>query len=45
MEDMAAKMILGTYGIAGLAIFIALIVLIIRRIKKKKEETFEQRDN
>jgi nitrate reductase gamma subunit len=43
--DTAALVILGTYAIFGIAIFITLIVLIIRRIKKQDGETFEKRDN
>ena len=43
--DTAALLILSTYGLFGIAIFITLIVLVVRRIKKREEETFEKRDN
>ena len=41
----ASTIILGVYGLAGLAIVILIVYLIIRRIKIKKDEDFEKRDN
>jgi hypothetical protein len=33
------------YGLGALAVFIALIVLIFKRIKEREDETFEKRNN
>ena len=38
-------LILGLYGLGGLAVLVALIYLIIRRINIKETEDFEDRDN
>jgi len=40
-----AEMLTGLHGLVWLGVLIALIVLIVRRIRIKKTETFEKRDN
>lgn len=42
---MISTFILGLQALVFFGVFIALIYLIIRRIERKKEETFEKRDN
>lgn len=43
--DPAGKVILTIYAIIGLLVIVALIYLIDKRLKDKKKETFEKRDN
>jgi hypothetical protein len=43
--DTAPIIILALYGLAALVALVLLIFLIRRRIRIKKEETFEKRDN
>ena len=43
--DTATSLILSLYGLAGLGILVVIVYLIIRRIKIKKKEDFEKRDN
>lgn len=44
MDSSNTSIILIAYGIIGVSFAIILLYLIIRRIKIKKEETFEKRD-
>jgi len=37
--------IIGLYMLAGIAIIILLIYFLSKRLKERKEETFEKRDN
>ncbi len=43
--DWVAEIILCTEGFVFLGILILIIILAIRRVKIKKKETFEKRDN
>ncbi len=45
MEDTIAFGLLGTYALFGIACLVILVYLIFRRIRLKKDETFEDRDN
>jgi len=45
MDSKTASFIALIYGILGVTIIGLLIFLIIRRIRLKKNETFEKRDN
>jgi hypothetical protein len=40
-----AKLIAGLQGLLFVAAIVVIILLIIRRVKIKKEETFQKRDN
>jgi hypothetical protein len=43
--DWLAEIVLCTEGLVFLGLFALLIILALRRIRIKKEETFENRDN
>ena len=43
--DTAAKWVLGIYGIIILVSIVVIVILIIRRVKIRKSEDFEKRDN
>lgn len=39
------RLIIGTYALMTLAIIVAVIVLIVKRVQERKKEDFEKRDN
>jgi hypothetical protein len=43
--DYLGQIILSAYGLAALFVFVSLIVLVRIRLKEKKKEDFEKRDN
>jgi hypothetical protein len=45
MDDAITCTVLGVEGLFFLVCFVILIYLIVKRVKAKKKETFEKRDN
>lgn len=43
--DAFVKLVLGMEGLIFLAVVVTIVVLIVRRVKIKKTEDFEKRDN